>query len=259
MPLTPGTTLGPYQIDAPLGAGGMGEVYQATDTRLDRTIVACLLKLMTGPFRDLLSCNGTRRPQETSVCVLIGCPGEDLEQIGVRRCAEGERARAVAVPWAGALQDFLRYPDHDAVRVELDDTAKLSQQERVRVPTMMVQTLVENAVKHGVAAVRGPGRIEIDARQHDDRLQVVVVDNGPGFTDEDDAGLQKRTGQSGYGLRNVRERLHGYFGDRATLVAERDQDRRVTRVSITMPLAPVGQVVSAGDPETSAAPAGGAR
>ncbi len=38
MPLQAGTSLGPYQIDAPLGAGGMGEVYEATDTRLDRTV-----------------------------------------------------------------------------------------------------------------------------------------------------------------------------------------------------------------------------
>ena len=35
MPLQPGTTLGPYEIQAPLGAWGMGEVYKATDTRLD--------------------------------------------------------------------------------------------------------------------------------------------------------------------------------------------------------------------------------
>src|ERR1017187_8995761 len=43
MSLTAGTKLGPYEIVAPLGAGGMGEVYQARDTRLDRTVAIKIL------------------------------------------------------------------------------------------------------------------------------------------------------------------------------------------------------------------------
>ena len=38
MALTPGTTLGPYEVLAAIGAGGMGEVYKARDTKLDRDV-----------------------------------------------------------------------------------------------------------------------------------------------------------------------------------------------------------------------------
>jgi serine/threonine protein kinase len=49
MALPNGTKLGPYEIVAPLGAGGMGEVYRARDTRLDRTVV---IKVLPPHFAD---------------------------------------------------------------------------------------------------------------------------------------------------------------------------------------------------------------
>ena len=50
----------------------------------------------------------------------------------------------------------------------------------VQVPSMLLQTLVENAVKHGISRVRGAGRIDIRAMRHRDRVRLEVRDTGPG-------------------------------------------------------------------------------
>ena len=49
MPLTPGTRLGPYEIVDAVGAGGMGEVYRARDTRLDRIVA---VKVLSGALAE---------------------------------------------------------------------------------------------------------------------------------------------------------------------------------------------------------------
>ena len=49
MSMAPGTLLGPYEILAMIGAGGMGEVYRARDTRLDRTVA---IKIVRGEFTE---------------------------------------------------------------------------------------------------------------------------------------------------------------------------------------------------------------
>ncbi len=53
MSLSPGTKLGPYEIQAPLGAGGMGEVYRARDTRLERIVAIKVLPSRLSSDPDL--------------------------------------------------------------------------------------------------------------------------------------------------------------------------------------------------------------
>ena len=75
-------------------------------------------------------------------------------------------------------------------------------------PTMMLQTLVENAIKHGLEPKTGGGTVWIMAVARDDRVAVTVADDG--------IGLATSTAGSGIGLRNVRERLQLAYGSEAS-------------------------------------------
>ena len=104
-----------------------------------------------------------------------------------------------------------------------------------RIPTMMVQTLVENAVKHGVADLIGPAVVGVHATRHGNRVVLAVSDNGEGFeTRPTRRGSERRSG--GYGLANIRQRLEGYFGTEAALRIDRDAARGLTVVAVELPL-----------------------
>jgi len=76
-------------------------------------------------------------------------------------------------------------------------------------PPMMLQTLVENAIKHGLEPRTAGGTVWIRARRNDDEVAVTVADDGDGFN--------SKTSGTGIGLKNVRERLRLVYDGRAAL------------------------------------------
>jgi hypothetical protein len=104
----------------------------------------------------------------------------------------------------------------------------------IPVPAISIQPLIENAIKHGVSAIEGPGLVGLRATLHSETLCVEVFDNGPGFA---------TSALPGHGLRNVMERLQGYYGDQAHLSWDRCQDR--TRVILEIPYLRTPDVVVA--------------
>ncbi len=95
-----------------------------------------------------------------------------------------------------------------------------------RVPPMMLATLVENAIKHGIAPLAEGGAIRISAQKADGALKLTVADTGRGLT---------ASSGSGVGLANIRARLSALYGERAGLRLEANSPRGVAAV-ITLPL-----------------------
>jgi hypothetical protein len=80
------------------------------------------------------------------------------------------------------------------------------------VPSLILQPLVENAMKHGVAKARGRGSIEVRAQRLDGSLVLTVRDTGGGSHAADPAELGAAPAGSGVGLANTRARLHELYG-----------------------------------------------
>ena len=94
-------------------------------------------------------------------------------------------------------------------------------------PPLLLITLVENAIKHGIEPQPGPGRVEVRASLRGDRLVLSVVDDG--------AGLKPGLG-SGVGLANVREQLAARYGGRAAFSLKGLAGGRGAVAEIILPL-----------------------
>ncbi len=100
-----------------------------------------------------------------------------------------------------------RFPERLVTRIEVPQAL-----ETASVPGLILQPLVENAVKYAVSPTSRPVTVTISAREEYGRLVIEVSDDGPGAPHGGKAGF-------GIGLANVRDRLEARYGDAASLVA----------------------------------------
>jgi two-component system LytT family sensor kinase len=142
--------------------------------------------------------------------------------------SQPETARTVIVKLSGLLRRLMRSQEHFVtLREELAATDEYLDIERVRfgpslvvekfiedaslevmVPSMILQPLVENSIKHGLARKVGEGRITIRAARRAGHVVIEVVDNGVGLSHE----RMESSADHGIGLRNVNERLKVVYG-----------------------------------------------
>ena len=117
----------------------------------------------------------------------------------------------------------IRFEERLKVRYRIDPSS-----DRFDVPPMMLQTLVENAIKHGVSNLMEGGLIEIQSAVHDSILVIKIRNSGQLLPNR-----KKTSTRSGVGLVNTKERLKLIYGDAATFNIYNENDKFVvTEVKI---------------------------
>lgn len=138
------------------------------------------------------------------------------------RATQSTLGRELALATAYLAVQQIRMGERLAVEVDVPPALQ-----EIEIPPMMLATLVENAIIHGVGPLPEGGSIRIRARTAADRLVIEVSDTGRGLQDVWGPGV---------GLANIGARLHSQFGDRASVSLTNAQDRGVV-AAIELPVA----------------------
>lgn len=132
-----------------------------------------------------------------------------------------------------AYLDIERARFEERLEIDIDVPSELR---LIKLPPLILQPLVENSIKHGIARLKQGGRVAVSARLVDDALHLRVEDTGAGASD---AAFVTARGE-GVGLNNVEERLRGYYGEAASLSIE-SQPGAGTAVELRVPAGSSGR------------------
>lgn len=111
------------------------------------------------------------------------------------------------------LEDYLyiqriRFSDRLTASVEIDGETR-----ELLIPAMLLQPLVENAIRHGIEPREGKGAVKVSVRRSGDSLRISITDSGGGFA----LNGNGRPAREGIGIANTRERLEHIYGSAASL------------------------------------------
>jgi hypothetical protein len=119
----------------------------------------------------------------------------------------------------------IRFPDRLRISIEVDDNVL-----DAMVPNLVLQPIVENAIRHGVSRSADTTTITISAQENAGELKLSVCDDGPGFSDSPPDEVKE-----GLGIANTRERLSQLYGSSSSLLLD-NMTPRGAAVSISIPL-----------------------
>jgi two-component system, LytTR family, sensor kinase len=99
----------------------------------------------------------------------------------------------------------IRFQERLSVEIQIEPAVK-----KLLIPNLLLQPIVENAIKHGISKQRKSGKIIIRAEKKKDRLWIQVQDNGPGALFDESSGIVVK---QGFGLSSTQARLLQYYGE----------------------------------------------
>lgn len=135
------------------------------------------------------------------------------------------------------------------IKGELKLSVNYSESEKLMIPKLILQPIIENAYVHGIKPKHGSGTISLSVDHNEDRLEIIVMDNGIGMTSEeleslkdllnsDEMGIRNEVSWQSIGLKNVYDRLKHLFGEEYGLEFTSTKGRG-TLVKIKLPIIPM--------------------